>query len=78
MNIYLARLNDLPTWLIEAKSLLDATATVINDIKNAPADSDFQELEEANELELYIHLVIEDTNLQKFEENHDHIYDAFF
>lgn len=78
MNIYRINIDYLPTWLVEAESLLAAIETVVKEIKAAPTDSDFLELAEAQIGEIQIGLVRENMDLQTFEHDHPEEYGDYF
>lgn len=79
-NIFQVDINDLPTWLVEMDSTnrLDAAIKIIQDIKDAPADSDFEELADADEIHIHVKLVAPNTTLDDFEKNHPEEFDDYF
>lgn len=80
MNIYLVDINDLPTWLVEMESTnqLDAAIKILQDIKDAPTESDFQELADADEINIHVKLIAPNTTLAEFEQNHPEEYGDYF
>lgn len=80
MHIYQVDINELPTWLVEMESnnSIDAVTKILKDIQNAPEDSDFQELADADEIIIRVKLVATATTLDEFEQNHPAEFDDYF
>ncbi len=79
-NIYYVKINTLPDWIVEmaSENRLDAAIKILQDIKDAPADSDFQELAHEDLIDIRIELIAANTTLEVFEKSHPEAFDAYF